>query len=136
MPKKAESDSEPKKHEDKAAEIGTQAKEAVEKVYKLATNVRRDTIAYIIMAVGLVILPWLPLWGGAIVGIVFGVYFSEEMLKRIKSFRHYLEKEGQAKTIVIGGAILALLLVIPTLVLGAIAAVGIVSLINRATSPG
>ncbi|MDP1836061.1 MAG: hypothetical protein Q8K75_09080 [Chlamydiales bacterium] len=133
MPKKAESDSEPKRTEDKAAEIGTQAKDAVEKVFKLATNVRRDTMAYIIMAVGLVILPWLPLWGGAIVGIVFGVYFSEEMLKRIKSFRQYLEKEGQAKTIVLGGAILALLLVIPTLVLGAIAAVGIVALINRAT---
>jgi uncharacterized membrane protein len=110
------------------------AKETVGKVYNMARNVKRDTIAYIAIIIGLVLLPIIPFWGGAIVGIVFGAYYSEEMLKRIRSFRTFLEKEGQAKTLVFGGLILALLIVIPSLVLGAIAAVGIVALVSRANS--
>lgn len=126
---------EPKKssQEDKGAALGAQAKEVVENVYHMARNVQGDTIAYIVLAIGLVLTPWMPLWGGALVGIVFGIYFCDEMLNRVKGFRNYLAKEGMAKTLVCAGATVAILIWLPTLVLGAVAAVGIMALVRRST---
>ncbi len=46
--------------ENKSSDFGSQAKGAIEKAYSLARNVQRDTIAYVILAAGLVLLPWWP----------------------------------------------------------------------------
>lgn len=116
-----------------ASEISSQAKDAAEKVYRLAKNMRRDTAAYILLAAGIVLLYWLPLLGGALVGIVFGVYFSEELMKGIKSGRTFFDREGRARTIVLAGTALGLFIVAPTMVLGAIAAVGVVALLARSS---
>ena len=138
MPKKT-SDSENKESKDKTeakqdADIGAHAKEMARHAYTLARNVQRDTVAYVVLVLGLLLLPWLPLYGGALVGIVFGVYFSDEMLNRVKGFRSFLEKEGMAKSMVCAGAVLALLITVPTLVLGAVAAVGVLTLLKRSAS--
>ncbi len=109
------------------------AKEVVQNIYLIARSVQRDTIAYAVLVIGLLLTPWIPLWGGALVGIVFGIYFCDEMLSRVKGFRKYLEEEGTAKSIVFAGAIVAILIWLPTLVLGAIAAVGIMALVRRSS---
>lgn len=113
------------------ADLGAQAKETVEKVYRYARSMPRETVTYIALVVGIILIPWQPLWGGAILGVVFGIYFSNELLPRVKSFRAYLESEGQAKSIVLGVAILALLFLAPGVVLGALAAIGVLALLAR-----
>lgn len=113
------------------ADLGAQAKEAVEKVYHYARNMQSDTVTYIALVIGLILIPWQPLWGGAILGVVFGIYFSSELLPRVKSFRTYLQNEGQAKSIVLGAATLALLFLAPGVVLGALAAIGVLALVAR-----
>jgi hypothetical protein len=120
-----------KGHADTGAQLGSQAKEAVEKVYHMAKNMQRDTATYIALAIGLVLLYWQPLWGGAIVGVIFGIYFFHEMLPRVKSFRTYLQSEGQAKSIVLAGTVVVLLFLAPGFVLGALAAMGVLSLLAR-----
>lgn len=110
------------------------AQEAVETVYKYAKNVKLESVAYVILAVGLVLIPFYPLWGGALIGLIFGAHYSDTIVEAIKRFRSYFEAQSRAKSISLGGVVLALLITLPTLFLGAAAAIGIVSLVSGVQS--
>jgi len=121
--------------EEVAGSIENTAQEAFDTVYQYARNVPAEAVAYVVLALGLVILPFHHLWGGALVGIIFGVYYCEETIQGIRSLRDYIEQAGRVKSIVLGGTFLALLIVVPTLFLGAAAATGILSLLQTQKKP-
>ena len=81
-----------------------------------------ESISYVIMFVGLIFsLPiFNPFIGGALVGIVLGIYFSQEVLDRVKAFKDFIIEEGIFRGFIIIAAVLALLILAPGLLLGAI----------------
>lgn len=115
----------------KTAELSTYVKETAQTVYRSVKGVKSDTFTYVCLSIALVFLPWMPSWSGAIIGMIFGIYFSEEMFKRIRAFRNYMEKDDQPKTLVLGATLLAIFLALPALPLGALVALGVISLLSK-----
>jgi membrane-bound ClpP family serine protease len=116
-------------HEEKPVELAKQAQEKVKQVCNYACSLNSDTIAYILLTIGLLFFFFVsPLFGGAIVGIVFGVYFADQITLGIIGIRGYFSREQLARTIIFFGFVAVLIYALPTLFLGALAAVGIVAL--------
>ncbi len=100
--------------------------EKVEEIYNYATNNVRDTIAYVLIVVGLLLLFLEPPWYGAtLIGVIFGLYFAPEISNRLKNYPRYLEKYGIVKSLILGGTVLALFIATPFLFIGTAVAVGI-----------
>lgn len=111
------------------------AQEAFDTVYQYARDIPAEAIAYGILALGLILLPFHHLLGGVFIGIIFGVYFCEEAIISIRALRDYIEHTGRVKSVVLGGTFLALLIVIPTLFLSAAATIGVLSLLRSNKKP-
>jgi len=96
---------------------------------KEASQNTRDIIAYILLLGGLLLLPFRPFIGGVLVGIVFGLYFSKLLIKPLKQLEEAVDNLGVVKSIILAAFFLALLVVAPGIVVGALAGVGIKELL-------
>lgn len=98
----------------------------VEQLYNSATSNTRDTIAYVLLLAGLILmLLTSTLYGGILVGIVVGAYFGGEIVSFFKHFQANIEKQGMVRSIILLGAILAFFLTAPFIFIGAAIAIGI-----------
>ncbi len=79
-----------------------------------------ESIAYVILFAGLILSIFNPVLGGALVGIILGAYFSQEIMDRSLAFKDMVVREGIFRGFIVIAAILALLLEAPGLLLGAI----------------
>ena len=95
----------------------------IEGIYNYASNNTRDTIAYILMIVGIVLLFSHPFYGGLIVGLIFGYYFSNELYNIVKSANDLIEQHGMVRSLILGGLLLALFVAEPAIFIGAAIAV-------------
>lgn len=110
--------------------------EKVEDIYNYASANTRDTIAYILMVVGLILMLVEPSWYGAtLVGVIFGLYFFEEILSFLKYYKVFMTVEGMVRSLILGGLILALFISAPFIFLGAAVAVGLRVFINSENNP-
>lgn len=107
--------------------------EKIEGLYNYATNNTRDTIAYILMIVGIVLLFTNPFWGGLIVGLIFGYYFSAELLHIVRSANDLIEQNGMVRSLIFGGLLLALFVAEPAIFIGAAIAVALRQAFNPET---
>jgi F0F1-type ATP synthase assembly protein I len=107
--------------------------EKIEGLYNYATNNTRDTIAYILMIVGIVLLFTNPFWGGLIVGLIFGYYFSAELLQIVRSANDLIEQNGMVRSLIFGGLLLALFVAEPAIFIGAAIAVALRQAFNPET---
>lgn len=121
---------------DKVEQLGQKAHETVKKVYSYASGLPNDTIAYIFLIVGLFIFFLSPIFGGAIIGVVVGLCFSEPITEAIKAARGYFAQEQLGRTIVFLSLLVVLFYALPTLILGIIAAVGVSTLVGTGGSKG
>lgn len=80
-----------------------------------ATENTRDTISYIILIIGIVLMFFSPLYGGALVGLVAGFYFSSEILSFWKHLNAFVEDEGIVKSLIGLGLLLALFVSAPAI---------------------
>ncbi|MFQ5730229.1 MAG: hypothetical protein ACE5GN_07700 [Waddliaceae bacterium] len=85
----------------------------------------QDTVAYVLMILGIVWMFFQSFYGGILVGLVGCFYFSKEIHEFIKSFNELVEKEGLAKSIILGGAGLALFVSAPGIFIGAAIMLGL-----------
>lgn len=99
--------------------------EHVKKVVDFTKSNTMDTIAYIILFVGIVLLFFQEFWGGLIIGAVGGFYFADPIIHWIRTFQEYLEQEGLLKVVILFFVALGFLIVAPAFFLGAAAAIGI-----------
>lgn len=76
----------------------------------LAKANAKDTIAYILMVVGIILTLFQSFWGGFIVGLVVGYFYKDEILQKIMSYNKIIEQEGLVKSVILGGALLTLLI--------------------------
>lgn len=79
----------------------------------------KDLVAYIILILGIILLFFMPIYGGLLIGLVAGVYFSKEIVAILKNFNQFIEQQGVARSLVIAGLLLAFLIVAPSIFIGA-----------------
>ncbi|MFN4173744.1 MAG: hypothetical protein ACK4HV_01395 [Parachlamydiaceae bacterium] len=75
------------------------------------------------MIVGIVLLFSHPFYGGLIVGLIFGYYFSNELYAIVKSANDLIEQNGMVRSLILGGLLLALFVAEPAIFIGAAIAV-------------
>lgn len=92
--------------------------EKIEGIYNYASSNTRDTVAYILMIVGIVLLFTNTFYGGLLVGLIFGYYFSQELLKYSRSINDLIEEQGMVRSLIFGGLLLALFISAPAIFIG------------------
>ena len=73
----------------------------------LKTN-GKDTIAYVLMIVGIILTLFQSFWGGFIIGAVLGYFFRAEIIQAITNYQKIIDQEGLVKSVILGGTLLAL----------------------------
>lgn len=104
----------------------------IEGLYSYAKSNTMDTVAYVFLIVGIVLMFFASyaLYGGALIGIVTGVYFSDEITQLLRNINEFVEKQGIVRSLIIGGLTLALFISAPTIFLFAAVTVGLKQLIS------
>lgn len=89
----------------------------------------RETIAYILLVLGIILLFFKPVYGGLLVGIVAGVYFGDQIVNYIKAVKADIDKSATpadlAKHLIILGIAIALLISAPGIFIGAAISIAI-----------
>jgi len=104
---------------------GNDIKDKMENVYRYAATNTRETIAYVLLIFGLILIFFLPGYGGTLIGLVVGVYYYNELTYFIKHINQFIEENGTAKSLVLGAVFLALLISAPAIFIGALVAVAL-----------
>lgn len=94
-------------------------------VYNYAKTNTRDMIAYILLLTGLLLLFFDPSFGETLIGVIFGLYFSQELYDCFKNYELFIHQQGFVKSLVFGALLLALLISAPFIFIGAAAAVAV-----------
>lgn len=102
-----------------------QSNERLSNIVSYATSNTRDTISYIALIIGIVLLFFQPFYGAALVGFIVGLYFSAEILAFIKHLSLLVDDQGIVRSLIAGGFILALFILAPAIFIGLALAVAI-----------
>lgn len=99
----------------------------------------RETISYILLILGILLLFFDPVYGGLIVGIVAGIYFGDEIVEYIKNWKTTIDSQSQysqmARHLIIAGLALAFFISAPAIFLGAAISIGIKQLFVSQETP-
>lgn len=79
-----------------------------------------ESISYVIMFAGLILSIFDPFLGGCLVGLILGIYFSEEIIEKSIVFKEMIGREGIFRCFIVIAAVLALLIEAPGLLIGTI----------------
>lgn len=104
--------------------------EKIEELYKYAKSNTGDTIAYVAMILGILILFFEPFYGGLLIGFIAGLYFSEEIARPLRKLEESIEELGMVRSLVLGGFLLGLFIEAPMIFIGLAIAVGLKQLIT------
>ena len=107
----------------------TEKQDRLEDIYKLASSNVRDTVAYVAMIIGILMLFFEPIYGGAIIGVIAGLYFTKEIITPIKSIESFIERQGMVRSLILGGTLLGIFIEAPAIIIGAAVAVGLKQII-------
>lgn len=78
----------------------------------------RDIVAYILLVLGILLLFVNHLYGGLLVGVVVGVYFSKEIVRLIQNIEAFIDRQGLPRSIILAGLLVAFLISAPAIFLG------------------
>lgn len=106
--------------------------EKVEDLFQFAKGNTRDTISYIVLFLGIILLMFRPMWGGLMIGVVGGIYFAKEIVNWFQNLNQYVEERGLIRTIIIGGLALGLFLEAPYIFIGAAISIGVMQMVAGA----
>lgn len=90
-----------------------------------ATANTRDTISYIVLIIGIVLIFFHSFYGGALIGFVVGLYFSGELLALAKNFSSLVDDQGIVRSLIAGGLFVALFISAPAIFIGIAVAVAV-----------
>lgn len=99
--------------------------ENIDNLIQYAQNNVQDTIAYALMAIGIIWTFFHGFYGGILIGLVAGFYFSKEIVKLIKNYNDFIEEQGTARSLIAGGTALALFIAAPGIFIGAAIMIGL-----------
>ena len=69
-----------------------------------------DSVAYILIFVGLITSIFHPIVGGFVVGLILGIYYSDQVKLRFDWFKEFIDEYGIFRGFIVVAAILALLI--------------------------
>lgn len=102
-------------------------------------NHSRETLSYILLILGILLLFFEPVYGGLIVGIVAGIYFGDEIVEYIKNWKASVNSQNQykqvARHLITAGLALAFFISAPAIFLGAAVSIGIKQLFLGQEAP-
>jgi len=78
--------------------------------FELLKNHKWDSLAYLVIFIGLIITIFHQIVGGFIVGIILGLYYSEQVKIRFDWIKEFLEENGIFRCFIVIAAFLALLI--------------------------
>lgn len=104
---------------------GLKSNEKLENLVGYATANTRDTISYVLLIIGIILMFFHSFYGGALIGLIAGFYFSSEIMAIIKHGNDLVEEQGIVKSLIAGGLLLALFISAPAIFIGAALAVAI-----------
>lgn len=78
----------------------------------------RESIAYVLLVLGIVLLLFDNIYGGILVGIVTGIYFGDNLVNYIVNWKLSLDSKDMTQNIVLAGASVAFLITSPAIFLG------------------
>lgn len=88
-------------------------------LFSYAKNNTRDSIAYILLIFGIILLFTLwNFWGAVLIGLVLGFYFGEAILNFLQNSNEYAEKVGFVKILIIAGTALGFFIAAPGFFIG------------------
>lgn len=122
-PKEPEKKSFKEKFEESFARL--KASEKMTNIGSFATSNTRDSIAYVILIIGIILLFFHAFYGGLLIGIISGFYFSSELIAFIKSANQLIDEQGIVRSLIAGGVLLAFLISAPAIFIGMIIAIAI-----------
>lgn len=102
-----------------------QSNEKFSHLVNYATSNTRDTLSYIALIIGIVLIFFQPFYGGALVGFISGLYFSAEILAFLRNFSRLIDEQGVVRSLIAGGVILALFISAPAIFIGISIAVAV-----------
>lgn len=89
----------------------------------------RETISYVLLITGILLIAYWPFYGGLLVGIIYGIYFGDESIRYIKSWKGIVSSGLNyplvARHIILLGVAIALFISAPAIFLGAALSIGI-----------
>ncbi|MCE5318766.1 MAG: hypothetical protein LLG04_15565 [Parachlamydia sp.] len=127
---------EPKKNEEsltdklKSSIESLKQHEKVDQVVRYASSNTRDMLAYILMLTGLFLLFYQPAYAGALIGVIFGLYFAPEIAGLFKTYSQWIDKLGLVRTLILAGLLIAFFISAPFIFFGAIVAVAVRQLLD------
>lgn len=93
--------------------------EKMDNLYSYAKENTRDTIAYVLLVIGLILLFFQPFWGEIFIGVVAGFYFSDEIIAFCRNCERWIDQEGMVRSIIFGGALIAFFIMAPWIFIAA-----------------
>lgn len=129
-------DKEPESEKNKLKESWESLKsgEKFDDLYNFAKTNTADTIAYVVLFIGIVLWIFQYFIGGLLIGLVAGFYFGEALVVWAKNLRDYVEYEGVIRSLILIGVLLGLIIAAPSIFIGAVAAIGISYIIKNAST--
>ncbi len=95
-------------------------KKEIQGLIQFVRENRWESISYVIMFGGLILSIFDPFLGGILVGLILGIYFSQEIIDKSICFKEMIVRDGIFRGFIIIAAVLALLIEAPGLLLGTI----------------
>lgn len=103
----------------------------VEGLLNYAKSNTRDTIAYITLIIGIILLFFHPHLGASLIGLIAGLYFSEEIIYLIQHFKEFIEEQGLVRVLILAALLLGIFISVPFIFFGALVGAFIVKLISQ-----
>ena len=92
--------------------------ETIDKIISYAKGHTLDSVAYLLLIIGIIWSFFHPFYGGMLVGILGGLYLSLEITRMIKEAHALVDKHGISKSLVFSGLALTLFIMAPGVVIG------------------
>ena len=99
-----------------------------------ATANTRDTVSYILLIVGIVLLFFHAFYGALLIGLIAGFYFSSEILAILRNFNDFIDEQGIVKSLIGAGLLAGLFISAPAIFIGIALAVAIRTLLFPETT--
>lgn len=99
--------------------------EKIDGIMSYASSNTRDILAYILMIVGIVLLFTHSFYGGLVIGLILGLYFTKEVAEIFSSLNEFIENQGMVRSLILGGFVLALFVSAPAIFIGIAIAIAV-----------
>lgn len=99
--------------------------------FSFAKSNTKDTLAYIFLIIGIILIFFETQLGGLILGVITGLYYSDEIIYIVKHFNELLEEQGFVRVLILAALFVAFFILLPFLFLGMLLGVCTIKLIQQ-----